>query len=349
MKADLITISDEFDLTTISNEFNPSKIGILVDEHTEKLCLPLIKNHLSDFIHIIVIKSGEQNKSLDTCVKVWKELVDIQFDRSSLLILLGGGVLGDLGGFCVSTFMRGIRFIHIPTTLLAMVDSAIGGKLGVDFMGYKNMIGTFATAEKIFIQPRFLKTLPKRELLNGLAEVIKYGLIFEPSLLDLIESEDKVDQLPFLKIIEISTNIKTKIVDADPKERGLRKILNFGHTIGHAIESMALKNHKDLRHGEAIAIGMICESYISLKRTLIKNHELERIQQLILNIFGHHPYLVSSFEILIDLMLHDKKNKSHKILMSLLDGLGNCTFNIVVSKEEILSSLNHYKNLNYVN
>ena len=244
--------------------------------------------------------------------------------------------------------MRGIRFVHVPTTLLAMVDSSIGNKLGIDFKGYKNMIGCFTHPQKIIISPNFLQTLPKRHIINGIAEVIKYGLIYDYHIIELIKNSDSIEDLNYKEIITLSSSIKTEVVLSDPFEKGLRKILNFGHTIGHAVESAALEKNELFLHGESIAIGMICEAYISMKKGMIEASYYTEIEKLILKYFDHHPGKVKEIPLLLKKMQHDKKNQNGRILMSLLNGIGSCTFNIEVSHDEIEESLVRYKNLSHV-
>ena len=218
-----------------------SQVFVLVDENTEKYCLPLIHKYLFN-TKIIKIKSGEQEKTLETTQFIWNELQRYHAAKNSVLLNLGGGVIGDIGGFCAATFKRGIDFINIPTTLLAMVDSSIGGKTGIDFNGIKNSIGIITDPKAIYIYPDFLNSLAKDELINGYAEVIKHALIAD---FDLWEKFRKVDAFDFQKlnsIINDSIKIKLKIVAKDPYEQNVRKLLNFGHTIGHAIESYSLKH-----------------------------------------------------------------------------------------------------------
>ncbi|CAN0054518.1 unnamed protein product, partial [Chrysoparadoxa australica] len=252
-------------LSNIINQLTPDKVAILVDEHTSEHCLPLIEKgkHL-----VIETQSGEINKNLHTCEFIWRQLTEAGFSRRSLLVNLGGGVIGDMGGFAASTYKRGIRFINFPTTLLAMVDANVGGKLGIDFMGFKNHIGLFNDPEKIMVFEAFLKTLPRRELRSGYAEVIKHGLIMDQSYWETIKTAN-FPSLDWKKVIQRSIEIKSAVVLEDPKENGLRKILNFGHTLGHAVETWYLNHEKSLLHGEAIAVGMILEAHISMQKGLL--------------------------------------------------------------------------------
>ena len=237
-----------------------SKVAILVDENTKRDCLhklPKIDSHI-----IIEVKSGEQNKTISTCNYIWEKLTENQFDKNSLLINLGGGVIGDMGGFCASTFKRGIHFIQIPTTLLSMVDASIGGKLAIDFKNFKNQIGLFNNPKTVLIYPEFLDTLPKKILKSGFSEVVKHALIADRDLWNNISSK-RFEDLDWLKIITTSVSIKNNIVLSDPYEIDMRKKLNFGHTYGHAIESFYLKKGTPVLHGEAVFAGMILETQLS--------------------------------------------------------------------------------------
>jgi 3-dehydroquinate synthase len=303
-----------------------SKVAILVDENTKKKCLNLLPT-----IHgsiIIEIESGEKNKTISTCNLIWKELTHHKFDRNSVLINLGGGVIGDMGGFAAATYKRGIDFIQIPTTLLAMVDASIGGKLGVDFNGLKNQIGLFSNPESVIINPRFLETLPEEELKSGFAEVVKHALITDKDLWQKI-TNNPFHNLDWKEIIYTSLQIKNKIVISDPKEKGERKILNFGHTFGHAIESYYLEKGTPILHGEAIFMGIILESEISD----LTQSEKNEIKNYILSNFAL-PYTPKK-SYLHKFLLNDKKNKKEKINFSLLKGIGNCTIDNLFTEDEL--------------
>jgi len=303
-----------------------SKVAILVDENTKRDCLhklPKIENAL-----IIEIKSGEEFKNISTCNFIWEQLTINNFDRNSLLINLGGGVIGDMGGFCASTYKRGLDFIHIPTTLLAMVDASVGGKLGIDFKGFKNQIGLFNNPKSVLISPEFLETLAESELKSGFAEVVKHALISDNSLWV------KLKNIPFTEldwedIIDTSVQIKNKIVLADPFEKGERKKLNFGHTFGHAIESYYLEKGTPISHGEAVFMGMILETEISDLSETNKNE----IKNYILSNFAL-PYTPKKSN-LHKFLINDKKNQDGKINFTLLSGIGNCSFDNLFSLDEL--------------
>lgn len=334
-------------LGQIIEDGNYSQVFVLVDENTQAFCLPRFQQHLQVEIEVIVISSGEVNKTLDSCQKVWDALADKGADRHSLFINLGGGVIGDLGGFCASTYMRGMDFIQIPTTLLAQVDASVGGKLGIDYKGMKNFIGLIKAPNLVFIDPSFLKTLPKEELRSGYAEVLKHGIIADRAYWDDCKGALPADaDTNWTSIIEKSVSIKRVVTESDPNERGLRKILNFGHTIGHAIESIFLESEQPFLHGEAIAIGMVCEAAIADEKGLITEEELKDMADHIIHIYGHYPEAVSETSSIMKLMLKDKKNKGGKIMCSLPEGIGKCVFNFPIFEEDIRQGLDYYAQIN---
>ena len=303
-----------------------SKIGVLVDENTKRDCLHKISEIKKAII--IEIPSGEENKNISTCTFIWNQLSEHHFDRNSLLINLGGGVIGDMGGFCASTYKRGIDFIQIPTTLLAMVDASVGGKLGVDFKVLKNQIGLFNNPKLVLINPDFLKTLPRNELESGFAEVVKHALISDVNLWRVINST-QLQEMNWDEIIEISVKIKNNIVLSDPTEKGDRKRLNFGHTFAHAIESYYLQNTTPILHGEAIFMGMILETELS---PLTKNIK-DEIKNYILSNFSL-PFTPKKSELLPYLM-NDKKNQEGKINFSLLTEIGDCSIDNLLNQDEL--------------
>jgi 3-dehydroquinate synthase len=268
-----------------------SKVFVLADENTQKYCLKALTKYLFD-IKLIVIPSGEQHKTLETAQKIWNYLQEKNADRNSVLINLGGGIVSDIGGFCASTFKRGMDYINVPTTLLSMVDSGIGGKTGIDYNGIKNAIGTICQPKAIYINPKLLNTLPKDELLNGFAEIMKHGLILDKSYWEKITKTGFDDWDKMSSLINGSIKIKLEVIKKDPFEKSFRKILNFGHTIGHAIEAYSLKHDKKpLKHGEAIAIGMICEAYLSKTQLELTNEQLREISTFIRTYFKNILYV----------------------------------------------------------
>ncbi len=322
-------------LLDILDEIAPDRIAVLVDENTKKHCLPLLNSDLP----IIEIKSGEKNKTLTTCDKIWMEMTDLGFSRKSLLINLGGGVIGDMGGFAASTYKRGIRFVNFPTTLLSMVDASIGGKLGIDFHGLKNHIGVFQEPTKVVVSDGFLETLPEDQIRSGFAEILKHALIHDQNYWQTVKKVN-LAQTDWSGIIHQSVEIKNKVVLADPKENGLRKILNFGHSLGHAIETHFLDSGVPLLHGEAIAIGMILEGYISTEKKILSKEDLSGMVEVISSYF-ELPTLPGSDELLTHLK-QDKKNQGEVLNFSLIERIGSCKWDVPVTKAEIECALESY-------
>jgi 3-dehydroquinate synthase len=323
-----------------------SKIFILVDSNTQIHCLPVLFPELKTEIHHFVISPGEKNKTIATCMEIWAAMTEAQLDRKAIMLNLGGGVLGDMGGFCASIYKRGIRFINIPTTLLSQVDASVGGKLGVDFQGLKNHLGVFNEPEAVLIAPKFLETLPEQELRSGFAEIIKHGLIQDKAYFGSLDIQDWRNS-DWKKLIQHSVAIKLKVVTEDPKEAGLRKILNFGHTIGHAFETYYLDGDKHLLHGEAIAVGMICEAWLSHQKLGLSIRELEKISRTFLTVYRKIRIEENEISPVLDLCIQDKKNEGNTLMFSLLNSIGDCTYNIPVSRSEIRDSISYYQKLSF--
>ena len=301
---------------------NYSKIFIIVDENTLEHCYPSFCSKIETDIEIEIIQidSGEQNKNIHTCLGVWNALAEINADRKCLIINLGGGVVTDLGGFIASTYKRGVEFINVPTSLLAMVDASVGGKTGVDLGSLKNQIGVINNPCMVLVDPFFLQTLPQNEMRSGLAEMLKHGLIHDMDYWEKLNNLHKLSSDDLGKLIYQSVLIKDSIVNIDPTEQNIRKTLNFGHTIGHAIESYFLENSnkKKLLHGEAIAMGMILASYISTKKTNFSINTCNEIKHNILNLFDRIVVDKNDISNIIELMKYDKKNAFGKINFVLL-------------------------------
>lgn len=322
-----------------------SSIFILVDEHTNDFCLPKFLPNLATeiAIEIIEIEAGEGIKNIATCVEIWSILSELGADRKSLIINLGGGVITDIGGFIASTFKRGIDFINIPTTLLGMVDASIGGKNGVDLGNLKNQIGVINVPKMLIIDTSFLETLSQKEMRSGLAEMLKHGLIYDKMYWEQFLNLSGIDFADFDALIYRSIAIKNEIVSQDPTENGIRKALNFGHTLGHAIESHFLESATPLLHGEAIAIGMILESFISKEKGLLTKDEFHQIKYTITDIFEKHIFTKNDIECIQNLLIHDKKNEYGKVQFALIKGIGNIIINQSVENELIISSFEDYK------
>ncbi len=330
------------ELKRFLTENNYSKIFILVDSNTEIHCLPVLQELLGDTeLNLIEVPPGEENKNIDFCIGIWRMLLDFDADRNSILVNLGGGVITDMGGFAASTFKRGIDFVQVPTTLLSQVDASVGGKTGIDMNNVKNIIGTFTQPKAVFIHHGFLSTLSERELRSGFAEVIKHGMIADASLFHQVKATGPSGLTR--EIIYRSVEIKNDVVTTDPFEKGLRKILNFGHTIGHAVESYSLAHDDEpLLHGEAIAIGFICEAYLSAKHNGLSETELSDIVGAIHNAYPPYNLKKESYNDLLAIMKNDKKNSAGRISFSLLNSIGKCDFDKFCTEEEIREGLDHY-------
>ncbi|WP_298555636.1 3-dehydroquinate synthase [uncultured Algibacter sp.] len=325
---------------------NFSKVFILVDENTNQYCLPKFLENLETKkdIEIIEIESGEINKNIDTCVGVWNALSELDADRKSLMINIGGGVITDLGGFVACTFKRGITYINVPTTLLSMVDASVGGKTGVDLGHLKNQIGVISNPDLVLIDTNFLDTLPKEQMRSGLAEMLKHGLITSKTYWDKFQNLSNLNLHDLDELIHESVIIKRNVVEEDPFEDGIRKTLNFGHTLGHAIESYFLSNPNKttLLHGEAIVIGMILASYISTKLVGFPKETTLSIKKLFLSYYDKVIIDKSDYPAIIELLKYDKKNNHGNINFVLLEAIGECKIDCLVDNEIIKDAFEFY-------
>ncbi|WP_299764660.1 3-dehydroquinate synthase [uncultured Dokdonia sp.] len=333
-------------LNTILKASSYSKLFIIVDSNTQEHCLAGFLNLLetSIAIEVIEITPGEENKTIETCSGVWDALADLDADRKGLIINVGGGVVTDLGGFVASTFKRGMDFINIPTTLLSMVDASVGGKTGVDLGNLKNLIGVINNPQLVVIDTGFLATLPKVEMRSGLAEMYKHGLIasetYWQQLSDLTTmTTDDLNQLIYDSVV-----IKNDVVLKDPTEKNLRKTLNYGHTLGHAIESYCLSHEQrtTLLHGEAIAIGMILESYISTKLAGLSETQLDQINNTLSNMYDPIPFSKEDIDHIIELLKYDKKNANGKVNFVLLESIGKGSIDKEVPNALIYDAFDFY-------
>ncbi len=338
------------EINQIVNLDNYSKIAIITDSNVNKYWSEeiesVVRESTSRKISKIVIKAGEKNKDLKSLEKIWKNLYRKKFDRKSLVINLGGGMTSDLGGFAASTYMRGIDFLQIPTTLLSQVDASIGGKTAIDFSGGKNIIGAFNQPIGVIIDINTLMTLPKRELTSGFAEIIKHGLIADTDYLQLINDYFALGKDPdtLEEIIKISCEIKQEVVEEDEKESGVRKILNFGHTIGHAVESLSLKTKSPLLHGEAVAIGLIAEAKLSQINDTLSPKGFNYIEEIIKQASLPTKYISknASYKNIYKEMLNDKKNSNGKIKWVLLDELGEASWDNEIEDENLIEQAVNY-------
>lgn len=332
----------------IIEKINPSSLFILVDDNTNERVLPRLQSickSLKD-AQIIKIKPGDENKNLDSLSYIWEQLSLGGATRNSLLINIGGGMLTDIGGFAAATFKRGIRFINIPTTLLGAVDAAIGGKTGINYNGLKNEIGAFKKADSVIISTVFLGTLPPQEIKSGYAEMIKHALLTGDKMINSLLKRDILDIDPnsLLELIEKSNEVKNDIVEQDPHEENIRKALNFGHTIGHAFESLSLERDSPLPHGYAVAYGMVVEIILSSIKYHFPKKEMDLIEKYIEHNYGKFAFDETDIDKIIAFMKHDKKNiHKNEILMTLLQEPGKIEINVPVIESEIRAALEIYK------
>jgi len=328
-------------IDTLFNFSRYSKLFIITDETVAPFYLEKLRNALPAKVAEIILPSGESAKEIQYLTKIWQQMIAEQIDRKSLIINLGGGVIGDIGGFAASTYMRGVDFINIPTTLLAQVDESVGGKTMINFAGIKNIVGTFYQPSAVIIDVETIKTLPARQLLNGFAEIIKHGLIKDKQYFDLVTSKKPTDfsQEELIEIIARSNVIKAEFVESDEKESGMRKIVNYGHTIGHAIEALSLESKKSLLHGEAISIGMVAENKIAVEIGLLSEKNAELVKKTLEN--TGLPVEIPDFPIdeIIEKMKSDKKNTGGTINFTLLKSIGEGVINQTVSEEIIRKTL----------
>jgi 3-dehydroquinate synthase len=331
------------DLSAFLNRKRYSQVMVLTDENTHKHCYPKIASALPPHT-VTTIASGEEEKNIQTCVQIWQAMTDKALDRHAVAIVLGGGVLGDMGGFCAATYKRGIEFILIPTTLLAQADASIGGKLGVDFNHFKNHIGVFQLPALTLLYSGFLETLPQSELRSGFAEVIKHALISDRAMWDKIRVKPLASQ-DWNALILHSAEFKTGVVEQDPRESGLRKILNAGHTLGHALESYLLEQNRRILHGEAVAAGLVAEGWIAQERKMISEADFRQITAYIISIYGKAVFAEEETEAIAALTLQDKKNKGNRVLSVLLDGIGRARWDCEISLEEVKRALSFYRTL----
>lgn len=326
------------------------RVFVLTDTHTHRHCLPLLRREVGAVeLHEITVAAGEQHKTTDSLVHVWTALTQGGATRGSLLINLGGGMVTDLGGFAASTFKRGIAFVNVPTTLLGMVDAAVGGKTGIDLGELKNQVGTFASARAVVIDTRFLCTLDRTNLLSGYAEMLKHGLIDSTShraeLLQVDPEDLSHSGLARLQtVVERSVQVKQRIVEADPTEGGWRKVLNLGHTAGHAFEALALAEGRAVAHGYAVAWGLVCELYLSHIKIQFPAYELRQTIDFVRQRYGYFPIDCSQYEALYLYMTHDKKNSSAQTVnFTLLSHVGTPHIDQTATREEVYAILDFYR------
>ncbi|MBC6988373.1 3-dehydroquinate synthase [Hymenobacter sp. BT491] len=332
-------------LATLLRQPAVSRVLVLADSNTARVCYPRLKPHLPIDHVLIEIPAGEEYKTIQTCDTVWTTLTEERADRFSVLVNLGGGVVTDLGGFCAALYKRGIRCAQVPTTLLAQVDASVGGKTGVDFLGFKNQLGVFQEPAGVFIEPQFLATLDPRQLKAGYAEIVKHWLIADAEAFNT-ERHNGLFVDDWTSIIRESVTTKQRIVAADPLEGGLRKVLNFGHTVGHAIESYLLTQPgREVLHGEAIAAGMVCETWLSVKKGLLDEDALDKIETFLFSVFEKIQFILLETEAIAEYARQDKKNAGDVINCTLLERIGSAVYDQPVTLAEIIDSLRYYHRL----
>ena len=341
----IISTHLESELVTALAECEHDKLFVLTDTTTQELCLPVIKNFYSlKHMQIITIPASDSHKDIESLMMVWKGLQEGGASRHSCMINLGGGMVTDLGGFAASTFKRGINFINIPTTLLAMVDASVGGKTGINFGGLKNEVGVFNDSKYVILDTEFLKTLDTENICSGYAEMLKHGLISTETMWEELVSFDlnQPDLKQLQRMVGDSVKVKEHIVEQDPHEKGIRKALNLGHTFGHAFESWALKR-KPILHGYAVAFGLIPELYLSVAKTGFPTDKMRQTVTFIKENYGTLDITCDDYDELIELMQHDKKNQNGIINFTMLGGIGDIRINQTATTEEIKEALDFFR------
>lgn len=342
----LFTENLQHDLTQAVEEVGADRLFVLADEITAEKCWGRICHYdIFRNAHIITIPAGDTNKNIESTNHVWTELSQHGATRHSMMVNIGGGMVTDLGGFAASTFKRGIEFINIPTTLLAMVDASVGGKTGFNLGGLKNEIGVFRDARTVIIDTEFLRTLDDENMRSGYAEMLKHSLLADEKMwarhvtFDITEPDLKVLQ----EMVRESVAVKERIVTEDPHEKGLRKALNLGHTAGHALETWCMRRQPVL-HGYAVAWGLVAELYLSAIKTDFPRDKFRQTEQFIRTYYGVAPTSCKDTAELLELMTHDKKNTAGEINFTLLGGIGDIRINQKATEKEIEESLDYASN-----
>ncbi len=340
----IFTVSPWEKLHEFIKDADYSAVFLLCDQETHRHCLPYFQSKCPDLNCVLtIIPNGERIKNLETVQSIWNQWLAQGIDRNTLVVCLGGGVVCDIGGFCAHTILRGVDCIYIPTSLMAMADAAIGGKTGINFNLYKNQIGAFVLPKAIVIDPAFLDTLAERELRNGYVEIIKHSLIQNPPYIqNLQELGWPIAKSDLLEYLKKSIRTKTEIVEQDYKEQGIRKILNYGHTLGHALETHYLIQNQEVLHGEAVAAGMICESFISSSLFRWKPNILEPLCSFLKNFTGNVEINPENYEEILQIGEMDKKKRKQTLMFSLLESPGKPRINQTVPVDIILKSLEYY-------
>ena len=324
------------------NEYGKSRKVIVVDENTHDNCLEYLLTSFPSLseAEVMLLPAGEENKVMEVCFQVWNALSEYEIGRKDLVINLGGGLVTDMGGFIASIYKRGVDFIHIPTSLLGMVDASIGGKTGIDLGPYKNQLGVFSAPKAVFIDPIFLSTLPEEEIWNAYAEMLKHALIADNELWQELDSIQTPEKLIDLDLIRRCTEIKIQLVEKDPIERNERKLLNLGHTVGHAIEGFFLSKETPIAHGHAVAIGILVEAMIAKKEGVLGGSDFEKIDKTIRAHFAMIEFEnVEELNSVLEIMRNDKKNSEGLIKGILICTIGKCETDFVFKEELIVTCL----------
>jgi 3-dehydroquinate synthase len=332
-------------ITEAVGNHDPAGIFILTDDNSLKFCYPQIQGVAClKGAHMMNMPAGDENKNIESAVKIWQYLSEHGANRKSLMINLGGGMITDIGGFVASTFKRGIEYINISTTLLGAVDAATGGKTGINFMGLKNEIGVFNPARDVLIYIDFFKTLDEQNLRSGYAEMVKHALIDTRDEWRevLAFNLDKVDFDVLRTLVERSIRIKERVVEEDPKEQHIRKALNLGHTFAHAFETFSYRVNRPVLHGYAVMWGLLCELYLSHAKLGFPKEDLLKLKYMTKEFYGMFAFDCHDYDALYELMTHDKKNESKEINFTLLSDIGEIRINQTASKEEIFEVLDFF-------
>ena len=341
----IISTHLENELVSALSECEHDKLFVLTDTTTQEMCLPVLqKFYCMKEAKVITIPASDSHKDIESLMMVWKGLQEGGASRHSCMINLGGGMVTDLGGFAASTFKRGINFINIPTTLLAMVDASVGGKTGINFEGLKNEVGVFNDSKFVILDTEFLKTLDDENICSGYAEMLKHGLISTEAMWEELVGFDLAnpDLKQLQRMVGDSVKVKERIVEQDPHEKGIRKALNLGHTFGHAFESWALKR-KPILHGYAVAFGLIPELYLSVAKTGFPTEKMRQTVTFIKENYGTLNITCDDYDELIELMQHDKKNQNGIINFTMLGAIGDIRINQTATTEEIKEALDFFR------
>ena len=314
------------------------KIFILADENTAEHCVQRLQSVYGVISeNLLVVEAGETSKNVEIVYQLWSELLESGADRNSTLLNIGGGVITDLGGFVASTFKRGITFINIPTSLMAMADAAIGGKTGIDLGPVKNQVGTFAWPDSVLVLPEFLESLPSDELRSGYVECLKHALLTDEKLLNKLMAISPSELSA--ELLEEIVRVKIDVVNEDPNENGKRKSLNLGHTVGHGIEGLLLEQGNPISHGNAVLLGLIAELKMAEQQFGLDSSVVKNIQEFAAVNYSELRSLNLDESRIYDLMKFDKKNNQGEIRFALLKSVGDCAIDIALSEEDVLFGL----------